>query len=78
MPQLYDNSDQETLHLKAMQALASETGHDFTLVKRVYEFELSRLRADAHITDYVALLSSRRARERLGRAKQVASAPASS
>ena len=45
MPQLYDNPDQEALHLKAMNSLAIETGHELAEVRRVYEVELARLRA---------------------------------
>ena len=76
MPQLYDNPDQEALHLKAMQALAIETGHEFAVVRQVYEMELARLKAAAHVTDFVLLLSSRRARETLRKpAKTVRSQP---
>ncbi|MBE0623271.1 MAG: DUF3562 domain-containing protein [Burkholderiales bacterium] len=65
MPRLYDDSDQERLHLKAMQALVTETGHEFESVREVYEAQLARLREQAHITDFVVLLSSRRTREAL-------------
>ena len=65
MPQLYDNPDQEALHLKAMRSLATETGYEFAVVRQVYEAELARLRAGAHLTEYVLLLSCRRARETL-------------
>ncbi|MEK7439018.1 MAG: DUF3562 domain-containing protein [Pseudomonadota bacterium] len=76
MPRLYDNPDQEALHLKAMQALALETGHEFALVRRVYEVELTRLRTAARVTEFVLLLSSRRARETLRKpAKPVRSQP---
>ncbi|MCX7140694.1 MAG: DUF3562 domain-containing protein [Proteobacteria bacterium] len=67
MPKLYDNPDLEALHLKAMQALAIETGHEITLVKQVYEVELARLQTGAHLKEYVVLLSSRRARESLSK-----------
>jgi hypothetical protein len=73
MPRLYDNPDQEALHLKAVQSLALETGREFALVKRIYETELERLRADAQVTDFLALLTSRRARERLRRPEPAAS-----
>jgi hypothetical protein len=68
MPQLYDNPSQEALHLKAMKSLAAETGHEFALVKQVYEVELARLRAKANLTEYVLLLSCRRTREALRKA----------
>lgn len=63
MPQLYDSPDQETLHLKAIKSLAVETGQEFALVRQVYEAEFTRLRAGAHLTDYVLLFSCRRTRE---------------
>ncbi len=65
MRQLYANPELEALHLKAMQSLATETGHEFAVVKQVYEVELARLQAAAHVTEFVVLLSSRRAREAL-------------
>ena len=65
MPKLYDNPDQEALHLKAMKSLAIETGHEFAVVRQVYEVELARLQARAHVREYVLLLSCRRARETL-------------
>ena len=65
MRQLYANPELETLHLKAMQSLATETGHEFAVVKQVYEVELARLQAAANVTEFVVLLSSRRAREAL-------------
>jgi len=65
MTKLYDNPDQEALHLKAMKSLAIETGHELALVRQVYEVELARLQAGAHVREYVLLLSSRRARESL-------------
>lgn len=65
MPQLYDNPELEALHLKAMQSLAIETGHELAVVRQVYEMELARLQAAAHVSDFVLLLSSRRAREAL-------------
>ncbi len=78
MPQLYDNPDQEALHLKAMKSLAIETGHEFALVRQVYEAELARLQAGAHLTEYVLLFSYRRARETLRKpAKSVRSQPVS-
>jgi hypothetical protein len=53
MPRLHDHPDQEALHLNAMKALAIETGHEFAMAKQVYEFELARLQAEAHITEYL-------------------------
>jgi hypothetical protein len=76
MPKLYDNPDQEALHLKAMKSLAIETGQEFALVRQVYEAELARLQTGAHLRDFVLLLSCRRARETLRQpAKPVRSQP---
>lgn len=65
MPQLYDSPEREALHLKAMQSLAIETGQEFAVVRQVYELELVKLQASAHVMEFVVLLSSRRAREAL-------------
>ena len=65
MPQLYSNPDHEALRLNAMKVLAIETGNGFSVVRQVYEVELARLQAGAHITEYVLVLSRRRAREAL-------------
>lgn len=73
MPQLYDNPDQEALHLKAMQSLATETGHELARVKRIYEFELAKLQSGAHVREFVLLLSARRARETLRQSESSAS-----
>ncbi len=78
MRQLYDNPDQEALHLKAMKALVNETGYEFALVREVYEAELTQLQAGAHLAEYVLLLSYRRTREALRKpAKSVRSQPVS-
>ncbi len=65
MSQLYDNPELEALHLKAMQSLVSETGHEFPVVRQVYESELARLQSAAHVREFLVLLSSRRTREAL-------------
>jgi len=65
MPQLYDSPEREALQFKAIQSLAVETGHEFAMVKRIYEVELARLQSAAQVTEFVVLLSSRRAREAL-------------
>lgn len=76
MPHLYDNPEQEALHLKAMQSLSIETGNELALVKRIYEVQLARLQAEAHLMEYVLLLSCRRTREDLRkRAQSVSSQP---
>ena len=71
MRSIYDNSEQEALHLNAMKALAAETGRDFALVRQVYEVELARLQSGARLSEYVLLLSSRRTRETLSKPAQL-------
>ena len=79
MPKLYDNPEQEALHLNAMKSLAIETGHELATVRQVYEVELARLQSGAHVREYVLLLSSRRARESLRKpARSVPSQPVTS
>ncbi len=73
MPQLYDNPDQEALHLKAMKSIAAETGNEFARVKQIYEFELAKLQSGAHVREFVLLLSARRARETLRQSASSAS-----
>jgi len=65
MPQLYDSPDHEALHLNAMKALAAETGRELAVVRQVYEVELARLQAGAHIKEFVLVLSCRRTLETL-------------
>lgn len=65
MSHIYGNPESETLHLKAIQSLATETGHEVSVVRAVYEKELARLQSTARVAEFVVLLSSRRAREAL-------------
>ena len=48
-------------------ALADETGQPLPVVRRVYDREFARLRADARIPDYLVLFASRRTRDVLTR-----------
>jgi hypothetical protein len=76
MPRIYKDSEQEALHLKAMKSLSIETGHEFALVRQVYESELDRLQAGALVREFIVLLASRRTREILSKpAKPVRSQP---
>lgn len=72
MPRIYDSPASEALHLKAIQSLATETGHEFSIVRTVYEAELARLQPTARVTEFVVLLSSRHAREALRRQEESA------
>jgi len=48
-----------------VNALAKEIQQPVENVKIVYEVELARLKSRAKVKDYLALLASRRAREKL-------------
>ena len=48
-----------------IESLAAETHRSVPEVKPVYEAELRNLKAEARITDYVALFAVRRTREAL-------------
>ena len=61
----YEDRDEEALHQSVVNALAKEIQQPVENVKIVYEVELARLKSRAKVKDYLALLASRRAREKL-------------
>jgi hypothetical protein len=61
----YDNPDEEALHQSVVSALAQEIRLPVADVKVVYEMEFARLKSSAKIKEYLALLASRRVREKL-------------
>lgn len=65
MPALYEDRDEEALHQSVVEALAQEIQQPVANVKSVYEYEFARLKSNAKVRDYLALLCSRRAREKL-------------
>jgi alanine dehydrogenase len=65
MPTLYEDHDEEALHQSVVRALAEEIQQPVANVKSVYEREFARLKSNATVKDYLALLASRRAREKL-------------
>jgi hypothetical protein len=67
MQSLYENEEEEELHVRAIEELAQEVNQPIAGVKAVYEGEFARLKSDAKITEYLALFASRRARETLRR-----------
>lgn len=60
-----DDRDEEALHQSVVSALAEEIHLPIANVKIVYEVELARLKSRAKVKDFLALLASRRAREKL-------------
>ena len=65
MPTPYEDPDEEALHQSVVNALAQEIRLPIANVKIVYEMEFARLKSSAKVKDYLALLASRRAREKL-------------
>jgi hypothetical protein len=61
----YDDRDEEALNQSVVRALAEEIHLPVANVKIVYEVEFARLKSSAKVRDYLALLASRRAREKL-------------
>ena len=61
----YESRDEEALHQSVVDALAREIHQPVENVKTVYEVEFARLKARAKVKDYLALLTSRRTREKL-------------
>ena len=72
-------TDDAKLQLNVIEEIALESGRPMNEVKRIYEAELARLKADAHVRDYLLLFASRRTREALvnGSGHQRASVEAS-
>jgi hypothetical protein len=48
-----------------VEQLAKQTGHLIAVAQKVYDAEYDKLRDDAKVTDFVAVLALRRTRERL-------------
>jgi hypothetical protein len=61
----YDDHDEEALHRSVVNALAEEIHQPVAHVRIVYEVELVRLKSSAKVKEYLPLLASRRAREKL-------------
>jgi len=65
VPTPYEDRDEEALHQSVVNALAEEIQQPVANVRTVYEREFARLKSNATVKDYLALLASRRAREKL-------------
>lgn len=61
----YEAADDANLQINAIEEIALESGRPMNEVKRIYEAELARLKADAHVRHYLLLFASRRTREAL-------------
>ena len=58
-------ADDAALHLNAIKEIVLETGQPLSEVTKIYEAEFARLKANAHVRDYLLLFASRRTRELL-------------
>ena len=58
-----DRSD--AVHAEAIATLAKDTHHPLPVVRRIYEVEYARLKAEAKVTDYLVLFACRRTRDAL-------------
>jgi len=68
MQSLYKDPKEEAKHLREIQRLALESGLPVEDVRRIYEDEYARLKADAKVTEFIGVFASRRAHEALLRA----------
>lgn len=59
------STDLAERHRHAIQTLAEHSHSPLDLVEEIYRTELSQLETDARITQYLPLVTSRRARDRL-------------
>ena len=55
--------DQDTINQDTIMSIAQETHHPLPEVRRVYEAEFARLKANARVTDYLVLFAARRTRD---------------
>jgi len=64
---MLDLSDRnlDAINQDAIMSIAQEMHYPLPVVKRVYETEFARLKADARITDYLVLFAARRTRDML-------------
>jgi hypothetical protein len=57
--------DDDAINEDIITSIAEETHFPLPVVKRVYDAEFARLRADARVTDYLVLFAARRTRDAL-------------
>lgn len=64
---MHDSIDrnEEAINQDTITTLAKEMHYPLPVVKRVYEAEFARLKAEARVTDYLVLFAARRTRDAL-------------
>jgi len=65
MPVPQADRNEDAKQADAIASLARETHHPVPVVRRVFEAEYSRLKANARVTDYLMLFASRHTRDTL-------------
>jgi hypothetical protein len=55
----------DAINQDTITSIAQETHYPLPVVRRVYETEFARLKAEARITDYLVLFAARRTRDAL-------------
>jgi hypothetical protein len=60
-----NDRDEDAINQDAISSIASEMHYPLPVVKRVYDAEFARLKADARVTDYLVLFAARRTRDAL-------------
>jgi hypothetical protein len=53
------------LHESAIEALARETNTAIAVVKRLYELEITELKSNSTVKEFIGVIASRRVRQRL-------------
>jgi hypothetical protein len=64
MPDSPDRNE-DAINQDTITSIAQEMHYPLPVVKRVYEAEFARLKADARVTDYLVLFAARRTRDAL-------------
>ncbi len=64
MPESPDR-DENAINQDAITSIAKEMHYPLPVVKRIYDAEFARLKAEARITDYLVLFAARRTRDAL-------------
>src|SRR5439155_9211849 len=62
MPDAIDR-DEDAINQDTITSIAQEMHYPLPVVRRVYETEFARLKADARVKDYLVLFAARRTRD---------------
>nr|ACF98067.1 hypothetical protein [uncultured bacterium 888] len=65
MQNVYDDPKEQSLHKSVIESLAAELHRPIDEVRGVYEDEMVRLKTDAKVKTFLAVLAARCTRERV-------------